>query len=183
MIIFFFQLSLYVSVIVFLLLLNNHLNFPPYISTAIRENVSLQNIVIMLLYIIQLLPWCYYCIRLKIRSLTCLSWTTYISWGFGERLLSHPGWFPVPSYELGDWELPSMIYTVWVKERCTLKKKNRVNNSLHLWSEDISLVEEWISLDSNSSRIKIHYSASEISSGSLDNHSKRSDHWRHYPRS
>ena len=26
-----------------------------------------------------------------------------------------------------------------------------MNNSLHLWSEEISLVEEWISLDSNSS--------------------------------
>ena len=62
-------------------------------------------------------------------------------------------------------------------------KKNWVNNSLHLWSEEISLVEQWISLDSNSSRVKIHYSASEISSGSLDIHSKRSDHWRHYPRS
>ena len=33
----------------------------------------------------------------------------------------------------------------------SIKKKNRVNNSLHLWSEEISLVEEWISLDSNSS--------------------------------
>ena len=63
------------------------------------------------------------------------------------------------------------------------KKKNRVNNSLHLWSEKISLGEELISLDSNSSRVKIHYPASEISSGSLDIHSKRSDHWRHYPRS
>ena len=57
-----------------------------------------------------------------------------------------------------------------------------MNNSLHLWSEEISLVEEWISLDSNSSGVKIHFSASEISSGSLDIHSKRSDHWRHYPR-
>ena len=47
----------------------------------------------------------------------------------------------------------------------------------------MSLVEEWISLESNSSRVKIHYSASEISPGSLDIHSKRSDHWRHYPRS
>ena len=65
----------------------------------------------------------------------------------------------------------------------SLKKKSRVNNSLHPWSEEISLVEEWISLDSNSSRVKIHYSASEISSSSLDIHSKRSDHWRHYPRS
>ena len=46
-----------------------------------------------------------------------------------------------------------------------------MNNSLHLWSEEILLVEEWISLDSNSSRVKIHYSASEISSGSLDIHS------------
>ena len=61
------------------------------------------------------------------------------------------------------------------------KKKNRVNNSLHLWSEEISFVEEWISLDSNSSRVKIHYSTSGISSGSLGIHSKRSDHWRHYP--
>ena len=64
-----------------------------------------------------------------------------------------------------------------------LSLKNRVNNSLHLWSEKISLVEEWISLDSNSSRVKILYSASEISSGALDIHFKRSDHWRHYPRS
>ena len=30
--------------------------------------------------------------------------------------------------------------------------KNRVNNSLRPWSEEISLAEEWISLDSNSSR-------------------------------
>ena len=64
-----------------------------------------------------------------------------------------------------------------------ISKKCRVNDSLHLWSEEISLVEEWISLDSNSSIVKIHYSASEISSGSLDIHSKRSDHWRHYPKS
>ena len=49
-----------------------------------------------------------------------------------------------------------------------LSKKSRVNNSLHLWSEEISLVKECISLDSNSSRVKIHYSASEISSGSLE---------------
>ena len=47
---------------------------------------------------------------------------------------------------------------------CSLKQ-NRVNNSLHLWSEDISLVEEWISLDSDSSKGKIHYSTSGISSG------------------
>ena len=59
--------------------------------------------------------------------------------------------------------------------------KNRVNNSLHLWSEEIALVEEWILLDSNSSGVKIHYSTSGISSGSLDIHSKRSDPWRHYP--
>ena len=45
--------------------------------------------------------------------------------------------------------------------------------SLHLWSEKISLVEEWISLDSNSSRVEIHYSTSGISSGSLDIHSKK----------
>ena len=65
---------------------------------------------------------------------------------------------------------------VW---QCTLKN-NRVNNSLHPWSEEISFVEEWISLDSNSSRVKIHYSTSGISCSSLDIHSKRSDHWRHY---
>ena len=53
-----------------------------------------------------------------------------------------------------------------------LKKKGRVNNSLHLRSEQISLAEEWISLDSNSSRVKIHYSTSGISSGSLAIHSK-----------
>ena len=52
----------------------------------------------------------------------------------------------------------------------------------NLWSDFFSsLVEEWISLDSNSSSVKIHYSTSEISSGSLDIHSKRSDHWGHSP--
>ena len=56
-----------------------------------------------------------------------------------------------------------------------------MNNSLQPWSEEISLVEEWMSLDSHSSRVKIHYSTSEISSGSLDIHSNRSDHWRHSP--
>ena len=66
-------------------------------------------------------------------------------------------------------------------ETNTLQKKNQVNNSLYLWNEYISFVEEWISLDSNSSRVKINYSTSGISSGSLDIHSKRSDHWRHYP--
>ena len=45
----------------------------------------------------------------------------------------------------------------------------------------MSFIEEWILLDSNSSRVKIHYLTSGISSGSLDIHSKRSDHWRHYP--
>ena len=45
----------------------------------------------------------------------------------------------------------------------------------------MSFAEELISLDSNSSRVKIHYSTSGISSGSLDIHAKRSDHWRHYP--
>ena len=39
--------------------------------------------------------------------------------------------------------------------------------NIYSWSE--------FHLDSNSSRMKIHYSASEISSGSLDIHSKRSD--------
>ena len=57
----------------------------------------------------------------------------------------------------------------------------RVNNLLHLWSEEMSFVGEWISLNSNSSRVKIHYSTSGISSGSLDSHSKRCDHWHHYP--
>ena len=57
-----------------------------------------------------------------------------------------------------------------------------MNNSIHLWSEQISLVEEWISLASNSTSVKIHYSSSGIPSDSLDIHSKRSDHWRHYPR-
>ena len=33
-----------------------------------------------------------------------------------------------------------------------------MNNSLHLWSEKISLTEEWISLDSNSSRVKRFHS-------------------------
>ena len=48
--------------------------------------------------------------------------------------------------------------------------------------KEISLVEEWMSLDSNSGsqRVKIHYSTSGISSGSLDIHSKRSDHWGHF---
>ena len=92
-------------------------------------------------------------------------------------------------------ELEDISHFIWGRERgllqnfiiadkstnsiLVLSKKIRVNNSLRLWSEDISLVEEWISLDSNSSRVKIHYSANEISSGSLDIHSKRSDHWRH----
>ena len=67
---------------------------------------------------------------------------------------------------LGHWS-PASDY-------CTLKKK--IEWIIH--SEEISLVEEWISLDSNSS---IHYSTSGISSGSLDIHSKRSDHWRHSP--
>ena len=57
--------------------------------------------------------------------------------------------------------------------------RNRVNNSIHLWSEEISRVEEWILLDSNSSRVKFHNSTSGISSGSLDIHSKRSDQWGH----
>ena len=34
-----------------------------------------------------------------------------------------------------------------------LSKKIRVHNSLHPWSEEISLVEEWISFDSNSKLI------------------------------
>ena len=59
---------------------------------------------------------------------------------------------------------------------CYLLSKNRVNNSLRPWREEISLVEEWILLDSNSSRVKIHFSTSGISSGLLDIHSKRSNH-------
>ena len=78
---------------------------------------------------------------------------------------------------------PPTPFPDWTCLGPTLSKKSWVNNSLLLWSEKISLVDEWISLDSNSSRMKIHYSASEISPGSLDIHSKRSDHWRHYPRS
>ena len=49
-------------------------------------------------------------------------------------------------------------------------------NPLDPWSEEISFIEERISLDSNSSRGKIHYSTSEISSGSLDIYSKISDY-------
>ena len=84
----------------------------------------------------------------------------------------------------GVWEMGRSNATVTPSRKAvpySKKKKNRVNNSLHLWSEEISFVEEWISLDSNSSRVKIHYSTSGISSGSLDIHSKKSDHWRHYP--
>ena len=78
------------------------------------------------------------------------------------------------------------LYLMLVKVYCQIStnwilKKNRVNNSLHPWSEEISLVE-WISLDSNSSGVKIHYSTSGISTSvSLDIYSKRSDHWRHSP--
>ena len=54
-----------------------------------------------------------------------------------------------------------------------------MHNSLHPWSEEISLVEEWTSRDSNSSRVKSHFSMSGISSGSLDIDYKRSDHWGH----
>ena len=65
--------------------------------------------------------------------------------------------------------------------------KSRVNNSLHLWSEEISLVEESSLRSAPHSFqlqfwVKMYYSASEILSGSLGIHSKRS-HWRHYPRS
>ena len=80
---------------------------------------------------------------------------------------------------MDDLELKSTFFATHTHTHYSLKK-NRVNNSLHLWSEEISFVE-WISLDSNSSRVKIHYWTSGISSGSLDIHSKRSDHWRHYP--
>ena len=77
------------------------------------------------------------------------------------------------------WKSPMRPWNVLSLQK---KKKNRVNNnSLHLWSEEFSLVEEWISLDSNSSRVKIHYSTSGTSSGSLDIHSKRSDHRGHSP--
>ena len=77
-----------------------------------------------------------------------------LSWTTGETRLRH---FSRPS--------PSVSVV--------LSKKSPVNNSLHLWSEEISLIEEWISLDSNSSRVKIHYSTSGISSGSLDIDSKK----------
>ena len=54
-----------------------------------------------------------------------------------------------------------------------------MNNSLRLWSEET----RWVNFTRfcNSSRVKIHYSTSGISSGSLDIPSKISDHWRHSP--
>ena len=55
------------------------------------------------------------------------------------------------------------------------KKKSSESFTPSIWSEEISLVE-CISLDSNTSRVKIHYSTSGISTGLLDIHSKRSDH-------
>ena len=66
---------------------------------------------------------------------------------------------------------------VFLRSKKKIEWMVQVNNSLDLWSDEISLVEECISIDSNSSRVEIHYSASGISSGSLDIHSKRSDHW------
>ena len=47
------------------------------------------------------------------------------------------------------------------------KKINRVNNSLHLRIKEMLFLGEWISLDFNSSRVRIHYSTSETPSGSL----------------
>ena len=43
---------------------------------------------------------------------------------------------------------------VYFTKTCITLYKNRVNNSLHLRSEEISFVEEWISLDSTSRRVK-----------------------------
>ena len=40
-------------------------------------------------------------------------------------------------------------------------KRNRQSHYTHIWSEDISLVEYWISLDSNSSTVKNHYVLNE----------------------
>ena len=61
----------------------------------------------------------------------------------------------------------------------SLKKVEWIIHSIYGVKKFHSLRSEFHS-KSNSSRVKIHYSASEISSGSLDIHSKRSDHWRHY---
>ena len=69
----------------------------------------------------------------------------------------------------------------WIHKGVLSKKKKVewiLSNSIHLWSKKISLVKELISLEY---RVKIHYSTSGSSSGSLDIHSKRSDHWCHYP--
>ena len=54
---------------------------------------------------------------------------------------------------------PYMRGIQFTSKKLHSKKKGRVNNSPHQWSEEISRVEESISLDSNSSRVKIHYSA------------------------
>ena len=55
----------------------------------------------------------------------------------------------------------------------------KVNNSLHLWSEGISLVEEWISLDSNYNTLEWKFTTQRVEFRPI--HSKRSDQWRHYP--
>ena len=73
------------------------------------------------------------------------------------------------------------IHSIYGVKKFHFLRSELLNNSLHLRSEEISLVEEWIALDSNSSRVKINFSTSGISSGSLDTHSKRSDHWGHFP--
>ena len=54
--------------------------------------------------------------------------------------------------------------------------------SLHLWSEEIPLVEEWFVLILTPVEWKFTTQRVNISSGSLDIPSNRSDHWRHYPR-
>ena len=49
----------------------------------------------------------------------------------------------------------------------SLKKKKIewIIHPIYAWSEEISCVKEWILHDCNSSRVKLHYSTSEISSG------------------
>ena len=62
------------------------------------------------------------------------------------------------------------------KYHYSLKKFEWIIHSIYAWSEEISLVEEWISHDSNSSRVKIHYLTSGTSSRSFAIHSKISEY-------
>ena len=58
----------------------------------------------------------------------------------------------------------------------TLKQK-RVNNSLHLWSEEISLVKEWISLILTPVEWKC--TSQRVKSCPVHSIFRQSDHWRH----